>query len=225
MQVPQLSIHAVPPQSPLQSCKQAVSPVLPPTQVPQLSRVALPRGDSLYQIALLRDPQSVYWNGALSDRQLAWLKAELDASITADERVLVFSHFPLGGTPGLNLWNAEEVLDILNRYENVLGFFGGHLHQSYTVSYNGPPQIGVPSLLGDTNHNEYGIASVYPTYIEWKGQKERLLAFKDPPIMVPILLWSTGLTWLVFFAFAYCRRFPSESDKRPDQRDLEPNND
>lgn len=164
------------------------------------------RGDSLYSLALLRDPRSVDWNGGLSDKQLVWFKAELDASVAADEHVLVFSHFPLGGTPGLNLWNAEDVLDILRSYENVLGFFGGHFHQPYTVSNVSPPQIGVPSLLGDTDAGEYGIASIYPTYIEWEGQHQRLFAWENPLFTLPILLGGTGLPWLVFFAFAYFQR-------------------
>ncbi len=41
-QVAQLSRTAVPPKSPLQSATQATSPVLPPTQVAQLSRTAVP---------------------------------------------------------------------------------------------------------------------------------------------------------------------------------------
>ncbi len=70
----------------------------------------------------------------MSQDQLDWFEAELDAAQAAGERVIVFSHFPLEDTIGYDLWNAHSVHTLFSRYDHVAGFFGGHHHRPYAVS-------------------------------------------------------------------------------------------
>lgn len=140
------------------------------------------RGKMLYDAARAHDPRTVWWSGGVSDEQLAWLEAELEEAKVADEQVVAFSHFPLAGTIGYDLWNAAAVRALLERYDHVAGFFGGHYHRPYTVSWSGVPQIGVPSLLGPAHAGEWGIATVYANgHIVWEGQRLRIDAWGTPP--------------------------------------------
>lgn len=152
------------------------------------------RGQLLFDTARSRDSRTVWWSGGVSAAQLAWLEQELEASRAASERVVIFSHFPLGGTEGFDLWNADDVLALLARYDHVAGFFGGHYHLPYTVSGAAVPQIGVPSLLGEADGGEWGIATVYADgHIGWQGQRQRLDAWKERPSPRQLWQWTLAL--------------------------------
>lgn len=114
------------------------------------------RGVELFKRAQAKNAATVWWSGGVSQDQLDWLETELDASQAAGESVVVFSHFPLGGTIGYDLWNADNVHTLFSRYDHIAGFFGGHYHQPYAVSGSPVPQIGVPSLLGRSHSGEWG---------------------------------------------------------------------
>ncbi len=91
------------------------------------------------------------WNGCLSKKQLQWFEKELTEADRLQEKVLVFSHFPLfsyartvEGFPnlgsvgnmgiyfsklGVSTWNGMDVLDIMDRHMSVKAYFAGHLHE------------------------------------------------------------------------------------------------
>lgn len=74
----------------------------------------------------------VPYNGAVSHRQLAWIRAQLVAAAAADEIVFVFCHTPLyhgAASPAGLLWNAEEVLALLQSHSCCKAVFSGHDHQ------------------------------------------------------------------------------------------------
>ena len=138
------------------------------------------RGMELFSLAQGKNADTVWWSGGVSQDQVEWLETELDASQAAGERVVVFSHFPLGGTIGYDLWNADIVHRLFSRYDHIAGFFGGHYHRPYAVSGTSVPQIGVPSLLGRTDHGEWGIATVYADgHIRWEGRRLKIDAWAE----------------------------------------------
>ena len=110
------------------------------------------------------------WNGAMSQTQLDWLRAQLSEAQVRDERVIVCNHFPLfcQGGPysvsqsvplanllplyfaklGYSLWNAEELLDVLDQYPNLLkGYWAGHLHEGSYGERGGVPHITFRGII------------------------------------------------------------------------------
>lgn len=80
------------------------------------------------------------WNGYVTKTQLDWLRGELQQATQKKERVLIFSHFPLfvqrDGkdiyhhlSGGGSTWNGGEVLQVIDAYPCIKGFFAGHAHE------------------------------------------------------------------------------------------------
>lgn len=73
-------------------------------------------------------PQAQPWNGAVGLRQLEWLETILQQARLHNETVLVFGHYPLAPENRHNLWNCEQLVELLCRYQ-VRAYFAGHDHE------------------------------------------------------------------------------------------------
>ncbi len=85
--------------------------------------------DSIFN--LLKDKNLPYlkkWNGALSNKQLSWVKSELEEATLQNEKVGFYCHFPIFPIDQHNIWNREQFLTLINPYKNVKFFFNGHNH-------------------------------------------------------------------------------------------------
>lgn len=85
--------------------------------------------DSIFN--LLKEKELPYlkkWNGALSNKQLAWVKTELEKSVKENQKVGFYCHFPIYPVDNDNLWNREQFLALIKSYKNVKLFFNGHNH-------------------------------------------------------------------------------------------------
>ena len=80
-------------------------------------------------------PGTFYHEGALSRRQLTFLRDELDAAEARDELVIVASHHPsLTLLPGIGVEVvADELRAVLNEYPNVVLHVAGHLHRNRAI--------------------------------------------------------------------------------------------
>ena len=121
----------------------------------------------------------------LSDVQLAWLKAELEAEKDSGKPVFVINHQCLKDMHGLpDTWNSpidsagsvgdqsDELKEILSPYGNVF-FITGHLHTGigkYTYERIGEAHsINLPSLCinnKDGDYNEAGIGFFVEVYAD-----------------------------------------------------------
>lgn len=113
---------------------------------------------------------SAVWNGAMSERQLAWLDAELIDAEKKGERAIVCNHFPLFsqgdsldmaakiplakhipiyfGKLGVSQWNAEELLGLLDRRpKTVRAYCAGHLHEGAYGVRRGVPHITFKGIV------------------------------------------------------------------------------
>ena len=85
--------------------------------------------DSLFNILKDKDlPYVKKWNGALSNKQLAWIKSELDLATKENQKVGFYCHFPIYPVDQHNIWNREQFLSLIKPYKNVKLFFNGHNH-------------------------------------------------------------------------------------------------
>lgn len=122
------------------------------------------------------------WNSAIGEIQQNWLRQELDSARSLKQKVIVFSHMPLrplGASE--NLWNNEEIFDIIENNSNIVAFINGHNHAGDYVFKNGIHYITILGMV-DTMINSYGILEIYKNRLVLKGygnQKTFHMIIKD----------------------------------------------
>ncbi|KAJ4827204.1 hypothetical protein Tsubulata_016796 [Turnera subulata] len=81
------------------------------------------------------------FNGAVGRKQLEWLDSTLRDGTKLKQKVIVCCHIPLD--PGASskealLWNYDEVMNVIHRYNCVKACLAGHDHQGrYSVDSHG----------------------------------------------------------------------------------------
>ena len=109
------------------------------------------------------------WNSAIGKKQQNWLKQELDSARSLKQRVIVFSHMPLKPLNAAeNLWNNEEIIEIIENSSNVVAFINGHNPAGDYVFKNGIHYITIFGMV-DTMINSYGILEIYKNSLVLKG--------------------------------------------------------
>lgn len=114
------------------------------------------------------------WNGGFSTTQQRWLKKVIARAKQNDERLILFCHWPLLNlwTPDFQsslLWNAEEVLQMLDP-EVVFMFMSGHMHENGYTVHNKIHHITLGAVVttpvGDHAH---AIVHVHDNRVEVEG--------------------------------------------------------
>ncbi|WP_077341855.1 metallophosphoesterase [Pseudocolwellia agarivorans] len=108
------------------------------------------------------------WNGAIGDEQLKWLKQQLSSAKNNNKHVVLLSHFPIFPENPHNLWNAEEVLDVISQYKNVKAWFNGHNHDGNYAIKNGIHFVTFKAML-DTPENAYSTVEFSDKQIKING--------------------------------------------------------
>lgn len=105
----------------------------------------------------------VPYNGALGERQLAWLDAELSDSDKRGDRVLVLAHVPLAPlSAGLSClsWDYTRALEIFDDHPCVATVFAGHDHAGGYWNRNGVHYFTFPSPLNVSEEDPFAHAIV-----------------------------------------------------------------
>ena len=117
------------------------------------------------------------WNGGVSSKQLAWIESKLKAATKANERVILFCHFPVHPANIHNLWNAEAVTKLLANYPCVAAYLNGHNHAGNYGEKNGTHYLTLKGMV-DTPTSAYSVVEVHKDRLEIKGfgrQKNRTM--------------------------------------------------
>ncbi len=137
-----------------------------------LSFHAFPEISEGYQITadyyMRNQIDAPYWNGAIGPTQLQWLRTVLDQAEKDQENVMVFCHFPVYPEDIHNLWNAEEVITILENYPNVKAYLNGHNHKGNYGVKNGIHYLNIHGMV-DTETNAYAVLEFYHEHIKVIG--------------------------------------------------------
>ena len=88
--------------------------------------------EMLATLTIKQLPNAQSWNGAVGDQQLVWLEQALQQAQQRQETVLVFGHYPLAPENKHNLWNCDQLVELLCRYQ-VRAYFAGHDHEGNYV--------------------------------------------------------------------------------------------
>lgn len=114
-------------------------------------------------------PNGFAWCASISKEQLNWLKSVLKQARDANERVIVFAHHTLLPWTDSRLWNADEVIDILEKSGCVAAYICGHDHREGYVFQNGIHYITINAMVETPDKNAYAIFSVFEDHIDLKG--------------------------------------------------------
>lgn len=126
--------------------------------------------------------KSPKWNGAIGAQQLVWLKTVLEKAQRDNEPVILFCHFPIYPENNHNLWNAKEVIALLECYPCVKAYINGHNHHG---NYGMKAGIHYVTLKGmvDTETTSYAVIKVDDDNIDITGygrEQNRLLPISLP---------------------------------------------
>jgi hypothetical protein len=120
------------------------------------------------------------WNGGIGPTQLKWLQNQLDESITMNEKVFLICHFPLLPLGSHNLFNSEEVLNVLKLYPNIISWLNGHNHNGGYDNSNMIHFVTFRGMVETEATNSFAVVEVYPSKLWIKGfgrEKNQILAY------------------------------------------------
>lgn len=114
------------------------------------------------------------FNGAVGKEQLEWLDEVLLDATRLKQKVVVCCHMPLD--PGASshealLWNYEEVMDVIHRYNCVKVCFGGHDHKGgHSIDSHGiHHRVLEAALECPPGRDSYGCVHVFDDRLSLSG--------------------------------------------------------
>ena len=133
-----------------------------------------------------QDRRFVAFNGGVGKLQLQWLETNLAAAERESQKVIIFSHAPFH-PQSCNafslMWNYQEVLDVLWKFNCVVACFYGHDHgSSHVVDHHGIHYRMIEALV-ETPSGSNAFATVHVKkdglYVEGHGRLEsQVLKFR-----------------------------------------------
>ncbi|TAL78768.1 MAG: phosphatase [Bacteroidetes bacterium] len=123
---------------------------------------------------------AIDWNGGISAKQLNWLSEQLSQANTKAEKVFIICHFPVFPENVHNLLNYKEVLQILEKYQNIIAWFNGHNHAGNYGNFNQIHFVTFKGMVETKAINSFAIVEVYKNKIWIKGhgrEKSQILAY------------------------------------------------
>ncbi|MBX2814855.1 MAG: metallophosphoesterase [Saprospiraceae bacterium] len=133
---------------------------------------AYPEGSPQYTMAedyyANNSISSPKWNGAIGREQLSWLEETLQMARSKREHVILFCHFPVYPEDVHNLWNDQEIVDLIEKYPNVKGYINGHNHKGNYGQIKGVHYLTMKGMV-DTDTTSYGIMHVRKKRLQLSG--------------------------------------------------------
>lgn len=115
-------------------------------------------------------PNAFDWNGGIGQRQLLWLKNILQEAQKQKENVIVFGHLTLTPSEDVhNVWNYEEIIELLESYNCVKAYFCGHRHSGGYTFQNGIHYVTVEGMVEAPADNAYAIVKICTDRFEIDG--------------------------------------------------------
>ncbi|MEM7397235.1 MAG: metallophosphoesterase, partial [Verrucomicrobiota bacterium] len=125
-----------------------------------------------------RGIKSPRWNGGIGSGQMAWIRKNLE---TAGERKIgLFCHFPIYPPNVHNLWNAGELVALLEEHACVKLYMNGHNHVGHHATKNGIHYLTLKGMV-DTEESAYATIDVFDARLEVKGygrEEDRTLTLR-----------------------------------------------
>ncbi len=123
------------------------------------------RSEKYYRENKIRSPK---WNGGVGQEQMHWLRRVLQKAESAKEKVMLFCHFPVYPADPHNLWNAQEVIKLLEEFSCVKAYINGHNHKGMYGIKSGIHYLTCMGMV-ETDQSAYSIFRVQDEQIDVLG--------------------------------------------------------
>lgn len=110
------------------------------------------------------------YNGAMGAGQIEWLDDVLGDADERKQNAVIFGHLPL--TPAgdkYDLWNSDEVIEVLESHECVVAHMSGHRHSGGYSEQNGIYYVTIEGMVTEGAENAYCVVHIYSDRIEIEG--------------------------------------------------------
>src|SRR5687768_1182640 len=124
------------------------------------------------ELALLQEAkveQAKPWNGGFGSQQLAWLERTCSEAGEAQRKVIIFAHHPVFPDGAHNVWNANEVLAVLDRHQHVVAWINGHNHAGAFGERNGVPFLTMHGMVETSDTTAFATAKILSDRIVLHG--------------------------------------------------------
>ncbi|HDZ41160.1 MAG TPA: hypothetical protein ENH59_05725 [Bacteroidetes bacterium] len=125
-------------------------------------------------------PNAYEWNGALSRRQVKWFESELTEADSKNEHVLIFSHHTVEPAGTHNIYNREEILEIISGHDNIIAWFSGHNHSGGYSNYRDIHFITLKAMVETPDSNSWALVEIYNDMLRINGrgrEESRVLTY------------------------------------------------
>ncbi len=110
------------------------------------------------------------WNGGIGTEQKTWLTQVLKDADNKNQKALVFAHMPIMPEGEVhNLWNSEDIIEILNSYDCPIAYINGHRHSGGFTSQGKLSFATIEGMVETVDRTAYAIANVTAGRIEITG--------------------------------------------------------
>jgi 3',5'-cyclic AMP phosphodiesterase CpdA len=113
--------------------------------------------------------QAKSWNGGLGRAQLHWLDRSCAEARGAQRKVIILAHHPVYPVGVHNLWNANEVLAVLDRHPHVVAWINGHNHAGAFGVRNGVPFLTMHGMVETRDTTAFATAQILADRIVLAG--------------------------------------------------------
>ncbi|HLP74284.1 MAG TPA: metallophosphoesterase [Bacteroidales bacterium] len=120
------------------------------------------------------------WNGGIGKIQMQYLKKTLDYCLKHHNKVIIACHFPVFPENVHNLLNCKEVLDLIQKYDNVVAWFSGHNHAGNFGILNKTHFVTFRGMVETESENSFAIAYIFDDHIRIRGfgrEESRILRY------------------------------------------------
>lgn len=145
---------------------------------------AYPEGSSQYLDAEKyyedNNIQTPKWNGAVGEQQLSWLGEVLEDASKKEEKVVLYCHFPVYPENPHNLWNANEIIELIEKYPCVKAYMNGHNHKGNYGVKEGVHYLTFQGMV-DTEETSYATIQVNKDQLIISGfgrEEDRILEIR-----------------------------------------------
>ena len=125
--------------------------------------------EMLAQLKRENRPNTYEWNGGMSREQISWMEEQLQKAENKNLKVALFCHYPLLPLEAHALWNSEEVLAVLKRYNNVKLWLNGHNHGGNYAFSDGIYFVNLKGMVETENENAFAEVTLSDDKISIKG--------------------------------------------------------
>ncbi|MCF7973517.1 MAG: metallophosphoesterase [Phycisphaerae bacterium] len=133
----------------------------------------------LNRLKALNQANAKVWNSAISSEQIDWLNSRLAMAESAHQKVIVFGHSQVYPDGDLRLWNAQEIMTVLDSHDCVAAYLNGHNHDGAYGVYNGTHYVTFRGMLDGEDRTSYAVVRCDPDAIRITGygdEPTRILA-------------------------------------------------